>query len=182
MGATGICWDNSPAESLWSTFKHEQTPGTQTELVAAIDKWVRFYRGMRRHSSIGMLGPDTSSSHTERLPVHRSGVNLTCRACSVAAGLSESRVPSVPAARSACHSAPKPCRQPLSGHLCATLTRPQPSRTSLKPRHCSPRTATASPGRTQPGRHPRRSPQSVNAATRSPGPPTSRNRRTSASM
>ncbi|WP_227981159.1 hypothetical protein [Nocardia spumae] len=23
MGATGICWDNSPSESLWSSFKHE---------------------------------------------------------------------------------------------------------------------------------------------------------------
>jgi transposase InsO family protein len=23
MGAPGICWDNSGAESVWSTYKHE---------------------------------------------------------------------------------------------------------------------------------------------------------------
>ncbi|MFD1044351.1 IS3 family transposase, partial [Kibdelosporangium lantanae] len=62
MGATGICWDNSPAESFWSTFKHEHyyrhTYATKTELIAAIDKWIRFYNSGRRHSAIGMRSPD----------------------------------------------------------------------------------------------------------------------------
>ncbi|WP_043716826.1 IS3 family transposase [Kutzneria sp. 744] len=62
MGATGICWDNSPAESFWSTFKHEQyyrhVYATKAELVAAVDKWVRFYNSVRRHSAIGMVSPD----------------------------------------------------------------------------------------------------------------------------
>ncbi|ADJ46817.1 integrase catalytic subunit [Amycolatopsis mediterranei S699] len=62
MGATGICWDNSPAESFWSTFKHEHyyrhAYATKMELVAAVDNWVRFYNSVRRHSSIGMLSPD----------------------------------------------------------------------------------------------------------------------------
>jgi putative transposase len=62
MGATGICWDNSPAESFWSTFKHEEyhrhTYTAKTELVAAVDKWIGFYNSVRRHSAIGMLSPD----------------------------------------------------------------------------------------------------------------------------
>jgi transposase InsO family protein len=62
MGATGICWDNSPAESFWSTFKHEEyyrhVYATKAELVDAIDKWIRFYNSGRRHSAIGMLSPD----------------------------------------------------------------------------------------------------------------------------
>jgi len=61
MGATGICWDNSGAESLWSTFKHEyyyrHTFATTAELIAAVDKWMRFYNTQRRHSTIGMLSP-----------------------------------------------------------------------------------------------------------------------------
>jgi putative transposase len=61
MGATGICWDNSGAESLWSTFKHEyyyrHTFASKTELVAAVDKWMHFYNTQRRHSVIGMLSP-----------------------------------------------------------------------------------------------------------------------------
>jgi putative transposase len=61
MGATGICWDNSGAESLWSTFKHEyyyrQALAMRSELVAAVDKWMYFYNNQRRHSMIGMLSP-----------------------------------------------------------------------------------------------------------------------------
>jgi putative transposase len=61
MGATGICWDNSPAESFWSTFKHEHyyrhVYATKTELVATVDKWIEFYNSTRRHSKLGMLSP-----------------------------------------------------------------------------------------------------------------------------
>lgn len=55
MGATGICWDNAGAESLWSTFKHEyyyrHTFRTKTELIAAVDNWIHFYNHRRRHSA-----------------------------------------------------------------------------------------------------------------------------------
>ncbi|MFD4407766.1 IS3 family transposase [Nocardia sp. NPDC058499] len=60
MGATGICWDNAGTESLWSTFKHEHyyrhTYATKAELVAAVDKWMHWYRTRRRHSAIGVNG------------------------------------------------------------------------------------------------------------------------------
>lgn len=63
MGATGICWDNSPAESFWSTFKHEEyyrhVYATKTELIGAVDNWIRFYNTVRRHSKIGMLSPES---------------------------------------------------------------------------------------------------------------------------
>jgi putative transposase len=61
MGDTGICWDNSPAESFWSTFKHEHyyrhVYATKSELVAAVDNWIEWYNNVRRHSAIGMLSP-----------------------------------------------------------------------------------------------------------------------------
>jgi transposase InsO family protein len=61
MGETGICWDNSPAESFWSTFKHEyyyrHTFITKAELAAAVDNWIERYNTNRRHSAIGMLSP-----------------------------------------------------------------------------------------------------------------------------
>lgn len=61
MGATGICWDNAGAESLWSSFKHEyyyrHTFATKAELIAAVDKWMIRYNTLRRHSAIGMLSP-----------------------------------------------------------------------------------------------------------------------------
>ncbi|MFE3230339.1 IS3 family transposase [Nocardia sp. NPDC059228] len=63
MGATGICWDNSPAESFWSSFKHEEyyrhVYATKTELIAAVDNWIDFYNTTRRHSAIAMQSPDT---------------------------------------------------------------------------------------------------------------------------
>lgn len=62
MGATGICWDNSPSESFWSTFKHEEyyrhVYATKADLVAAVDNWINFYNTTRRHSAIGMQSPD----------------------------------------------------------------------------------------------------------------------------
>lgn len=61
MGATGICWDNSPAESFWSTFKHEEyyrhVYATRAEIVASVDNWIDFYNTVRRHSAIGMVSP-----------------------------------------------------------------------------------------------------------------------------
>jgi putative transposase len=61
MGDTGICWDNGPAESFWSTFKHEyyyrHTFATRAELVAAVDNWISRYNHERRHSAVGMLSP-----------------------------------------------------------------------------------------------------------------------------
>ena len=61
MGDTGICWDNSPAESFWSTFKHEyyyrHTFATRAELVAAVDNWIGWFNDERRHSAVGMLSP-----------------------------------------------------------------------------------------------------------------------------
>lgn len=63
MGATGICWDNSPSESLWSSFKHEHyyrhTYATKAELVVSVDKWMNFYNTTRRHSAIGNQSPDS---------------------------------------------------------------------------------------------------------------------------
>ena len=60
MDDTDICWDNSPAESFWSTFKHEyyrHTFATKAVLVAAVDNWIGWYNNKRRHSVIGMLSP-----------------------------------------------------------------------------------------------------------------------------
>lgn len=61
MGATGVCWDNAGAESLWSTVKHEYYKRhaftTYANLTAGLDNYVKFYNHHRRHSSLGMISP-----------------------------------------------------------------------------------------------------------------------------
>ncbi|QSE78190.1 IS3 family transposase [Rhodococcus koreensis] len=63
MGATGICWDNSPSESFWSIFKHEEyyrhVYATKADLVAGVDNWIVFYNTVRRNSTVGMHSPDS---------------------------------------------------------------------------------------------------------------------------
>jgi transposase InsO family protein len=61
VGRTGVCWDNACSESFWSTFKHEyyyrHAFATRAELYLAIDRWMVYYNGRRRHSSIGQVSP-----------------------------------------------------------------------------------------------------------------------------
>jgi putative transposase len=62
MGRTGVCWDNAPAESFWSTFKTEfynrQHWATKADAKMASARWIEErYNRKRRHSSIGMLTP-----------------------------------------------------------------------------------------------------------------------------
>jgi putative transposase len=62
MGRTGVCWDNAPAESFWSTFKTEFYDrhhwATKAEAKTASARWIEErYNRNRRHSSIGMLTP-----------------------------------------------------------------------------------------------------------------------------
>jgi putative transposase len=53
-----------PLDGGWSrgsTFKHEyyyrRTFATKTELVAGVDKWIRWFNHERRHSGAGGLSP-----------------------------------------------------------------------------------------------------------------------------
>lgn len=62
MGRTGVCWDNAPAETFWSTLKTEfydrRHWHTKREARLAVGAWIEDrYNRKRRHSSIGMLSP-----------------------------------------------------------------------------------------------------------------------------
>jgi len=61
VGRTGVCWDNACSESFWSLFKHEyyhrHVFATRAELYLAIDRWMVYYNGRRRHSSISQRSP-----------------------------------------------------------------------------------------------------------------------------
>lgn len=67
IGATGICWYNAGAESLWSTFIHESyyrhTFLYLTEFIAAVDNWMystTFHAGTPRSE---YSTPTAASSH-----------------------------------------------------------------------------------------------------------------------
>ena len=61
VGRTGVCWDNACSESFWSIFKHEyhyrHAFATRAELYLAIDRWMDYYNGRRRHSGIDQVSP-----------------------------------------------------------------------------------------------------------------------------
>jgi len=61
VGRTGVCWDNSVAESFWSSLKRElvyrRRFATRAEARQAIFVWINYYNRTRRHSTLGYLPP-----------------------------------------------------------------------------------------------------------------------------
>jgi len=63
VGRTGVCWDNSVAESAWSSLKrelvHRYRFATRAEARRAIFAWISRYNSRRRHSTLGYIAPIT---------------------------------------------------------------------------------------------------------------------------
>jgi putative transposase len=63
VGRTGVCWDNSVAESAWSSLKrelvHRYRFSTRAEARRAIFAWINRYNSRRRHSTLGYIAPIT---------------------------------------------------------------------------------------------------------------------------
>jgi putative transposase len=62
MGATGVCWDNSPAEAFFATLKrelvHRYSWATRQAMRLAVVRWIEgWYNARRLHSSIAYLTP-----------------------------------------------------------------------------------------------------------------------------
>ena len=62
MGATGVCWDNSPSEAFFATLKrelvHRSTWATRRLARLAMVRWIEgWYNTRRLHSSINYLSP-----------------------------------------------------------------------------------------------------------------------------
>jgi putative transposase len=60
-GRVGTCFDNSAAESFWSSLKrelvHRYRFATREEAKRAIIAWINRYNAVRLHSSIGYVPP-----------------------------------------------------------------------------------------------------------------------------
>lgn len=61
VGRTGVCWDNSVAESFWSSLKrelvHRYRFPTRAHARRAIFTWINWYNRERLHSTLGYLSP-----------------------------------------------------------------------------------------------------------------------------
>jgi len=61
VGRTGVCWDNSVAESFWSSLKRELVHRYQfpdhASARRAIFAWIHTYNHRRLHSSLGYIPP-----------------------------------------------------------------------------------------------------------------------------
>jgi putative transposase len=61
VGRTGVCWDNSVAESFWSSLKrelvHRYRFPDRASARRAIFAWINRYNSRRLHSSLGYLPP-----------------------------------------------------------------------------------------------------------------------------
>jgi putative transposase len=74
MGATGICFDNSPTEAFFATLKrelvHRRRFATRADARREIIRWIEgWYNARRLHSSIAYMTPDEKEAawHTGRL-------------------------------------------------------------------------------------------------------------------
>jgi putative transposase len=61
VGRTGVCWDNSVAESFWATLKRECIQGrvypTRADARRAIFTWINWYNQTRLHSTLDHVPP-----------------------------------------------------------------------------------------------------------------------------
>ena len=61
VGRTGVCWDNSVAESFWASLKRECLQGrvfaTRAEARRKIFTWINWYNSKRLHSSLDHTPP-----------------------------------------------------------------------------------------------------------------------------
>ena len=70
VGRTGVCWDNAPSESFWSTLKTEfynrRTWAIKAEAAHGVGRWLeQRYNRLRRHSALAMMTPVQFEHHQQ---------------------------------------------------------------------------------------------------------------------